>query len=90
MFAAIGQMGFSHASVQANVGSSQRNKKRCFAQAGRPPWLVAASLCISPYSCCLVFEAYRSYEQYPEQFSALDALAGMTMKGAAKCDKHAE
>ena len=26
---------------------------------------------------------------YP-QFSALDALAGMMMKGAAKCDKHAE
>ena len=24
------------------------------------------------------------------QFSALDALAGMMMKGAAKCDKHAE
>ena len=26
---------------------------------------------------------------YP-QFSAMDALAGMMMKGAAKCDKHAE
>ena len=61
-----------------------------FCTSWAPPWLVAASLCISPYSCCLVFEAYRSYEQYPEQFSALDALAGMTMKGAAKCDKHAE
>ena len=24
------------------------------------------------------------------QFSAMDALAGMMMKGAAKCDKHAE
>ena len=24
------------------------------------------------------------------QFSALDVLAGMMMKGAAKCDKHAE
>ena len=24
------------------------------------------------------------------QFSALDALAGMMMKGAAKCNKHAE
>ena len=26
----------------------------------------------------------------PPQFLALDVLAGMMMKGAAKCDKHAE
>ena len=29
------------------------------------------------------------HQSYP-QVSALDALAGMMMKGAAKCDKHAE
>ena len=29
------------------------------------------------------------HQSYPKS-SALDALAGMTMKGAAKCDKHAE
>ena len=52
--------------------------------------LAAASLCISLYSYCLVFKACYFYEQQPIQFSALDALAGMMMKGAAKCDKHAE
>ena len=54
------------------------------------PWLVAASLCISHCSCWLVFKACRPHALQSTQFSALDALAGMMMKGAAKCDKHAE
>ena len=57
---------------------------------GASLWLVVASLCMSCCSSCLVFKACRYHAKSPTQFSALDALAGMTMKGAAKCDKHAE
>ena len=50
---------------------------------------------LSGHQCALLTQSIRSCFQgvkpfVSPQFSALDVLAGMMMKGAAKCDKHAE
>ena len=90
MFAALCYMGFLPYQHPCESLQFAKTKSDASHKLGVSSWLVVASLYISLCSCCLVFEACRSYEQYPTQFSALDALAGMMMKGAAKCDKHAE
>ena len=58
--------------------------------------LVSTCCCVVGHRCALLSHIAYSFS-FPgckpfvsPQFSALDVLAGMMMKGAAKCDKHAE
>ena len=50
----------------------------------------SASVCLDIVASFIDSLFLQCVSSMPTKFSALDVLAGMMMKGAAKCDKHAE